>query len=113
MIDEPVRLSLRIRVFAPVRIAMTVLCAALLSSSVAWAGPIVLTGADRRPATSLDGDWASIVDPFLADSSAFTIERRPTDGSSTKKPSPAIIPTEYDFSKAPTLKVPARLEHAA
>ena len=30
MIDQPVRLSLRIRVFAPVRIAMTVLCAALL-----------------------------------------------------------------------------------
>src|ERR1039458_2745510 len=26
--------------------------------------PIVITGADRRPATSLDGDWASIVDPY-------------------------------------------------
>ncbi len=27
--------------------------------------PIVLTGADRRPALSLDGDWASIIDPYF------------------------------------------------
>jgi beta-glucuronidase len=28
--------------------------------------PIVLTGADRRPATSLDGDWGAIVDPYFS-----------------------------------------------
>ena len=87
MIDQPVRLSLRIRVFAPVRIAMTVLCAALLSSSVAWAGPIVLTGADRRPSTSLNGDWASIVDPFFSGLFSFHHKEKADGWFLNEKPS--------------------------
>ncbi len=107
MIDQPVRLSLRIRVFAPVRIAMTVLCAALLSSSVAWAGPIVLTGADRRPSTSLNGDWASIVDPFFSGLFSFHHKEKADGWFLNEKAKPGDTrPTEYDFSKAPTLKVP-------
>src|ERR1035437_1848297 len=37
-------------------------CAAQSTSALS---PMVITGADRRPATSLDGDWASIVDPYF------------------------------------------------
>ena len=38
--------------------------------------PIVLTGADRRAATSLDGDWASIVDPYFSGLFSFHHEMK-------------------------------------
>ena len=53
-----------------VRLLTSALCAVLCAGSYAWAAPvpapIVLTGADRRPATSLDGEWGSIVDPYFS-----------------------------------------------
>ncbi len=35
------------------------------SSAQTTQGTMVLTGADRRPAKSLNGEWASIVDPLF------------------------------------------------
>ena len=58
------------RFFAsPIRmIALVVALDSVIACAASWAesAPIVLTGADRRPATSLNGDWGSIVDPYFA-----------------------------------------------
>jgi beta-glucuronidase len=77
----------------------------------AWAAPapdpIVLTGADRRPAISLDGDWASIVDPYFSGLYNFHHEENKDGWFLNRKAQPGDqFVTEYDFSKAPTLKVP-------
>jgi beta-glucuronidase len=70
--------------------------------------PIVLTGADRRPAISLDGDWASIVDPYFSGLFSFHHEEKKDGWFKNRKAQPGDqFVTEYDFSKAPTLKVPA------
>jgi beta-glucuronidase len=70
--------------------------------------PIVLTGADRRPAISLDGDWASIVDPYFSGLFSFHHQEKKDGWFLNRKAKPGdLFPTEYDFSKAPTLKVPA------
>jgi beta-glucuronidase len=70
--------------------------------------PIVLTGADRRPAISLDGDWASIVDPYFSGLYSFHHEEK-KDGFFLNRKAQLgdAFVTEYDFSKAPKLKVPA------
>jgi beta-glucuronidase len=84
--------------------------AALLSASaVAWAAPppIVITGADRRPATSLDGEWAAIVDPYFAGLFSFHHEEKSNGWFLNQKAKPGDTgPIEYDYSKAPKLKVP-------
>jgi beta-glucuronidase len=86
------------------RIARSVVLAAItamfLSFSAAWAAPapIVLTGADVRPAISLDGDWKTIVDPYSTGNSGYFRNEKAKPGDTR--------PTEYDFSKSPTLKVP-------
>jgi beta-glucuronidase len=59
--------------------------------------PIVITGADMRPATSLDGDWATIVDPYFGGMPGYARNQK-------QEPSGRVI--EYDFSKSPKLKVP-------
>ena len=70
--------------------------------------PIILTGADMRPATSLDGQWASIVDPYFNGLFSFHHEEKANGFFLNRKAQPGDhSPTEYDFSKAPTLKVPA------
>jgi len=70
--------------------------------------PIVLTGADMRPATSLNGDWASIVDPYFNGLFSFHHEEKANGFFLNRKAQPGdSSPTEYDFTKAPTLKVPA------
>src|SRR5580692_805489 len=85
--------------------------AALLScAAVAWAAPapIVITGADRRPAISLNGEWASIVDPYFAGLFSFHHEEKANGWFLNQKAKPGDpFPVEYDFAKAPTLKVPA------
>ncbi len=66
-----------------------------------------MTGADRRPAISLDGDWASIVDPYFSGLFSSHHEERANGWFLNRKTQPGDnFPTEYDFSKAPTLKVP-------
>jgi beta-glucuronidase len=92
-------------------IALLVLCAAILSAAPLRAAssnaPIVLTGADRRPATSLNGDWASIVDPYFSGLFSFHHEEKKDGWFLNQKAMPTDTrPVEYDFSKAPKLKVP-------
>ena len=69
--------------------------------------PIIITGADVRPATSLNGEWATIVDPYFAGLYSFHHEIRKDGWFLNRKPQPGdAFPTEYDYSKAPKLKVP-------
>ena len=84
-----------------------------LTVSSAWAEPaaaqtpIVMTGADRRPATSLDGDWASIVDPYFAGLYSFHHEEKKDGWFLNQKAKPGDpFPIEYDYAKAPRIKVP-------
>jgi beta-glucuronidase len=68
---------------------------------------VVLTGADRRIAVSLDGDWASIVDPYFSGLFSFHHQEKPNGWFLNRKAEPGDpFPTEYDYSKAPKLKVP-------
>jgi beta-glucuronidase len=70
-------------------------------------GTIVLTGADRRPAMSLNGEWASIVDPYFAGLFSFHHEEKKNGWFLNFKAKPGdAFPTEYDYAKAPKLKVP-------
>ena len=69
--------------------------------------PIVLTGADRRPATSLNGEWASVIDPYFSGLFSFHHEEKSNGWFTNQKAKPGDpFPTEVDFSKAPKLKVP-------
>ena len=61
------------------------------------AAPIVLTGADMRPATSLNGEWHTIVDPYFNGFPGYSLNQK-------QEPGGRVV--EYDFSKSPTLKVP-------
>jgi beta-glucuronidase len=71
------------------------------------ASPIILTGADRRPATSLNGDWNAIVDPYFAGLYSFHHQEKANGWFLNRKAQPGDpFPTEYDFDKAGTLKVP-------
>jgi beta-glucuronidase len=68
----------------------------------------VLTGADRRPATSLDGEWGSIVDPYFSGLFSFHHQEKSNGWFLNQKAKPGdSFPIEYDFSKAAKLKVPA------
>ncbi len=81
---------------------------AVAGVSSAPSAPVVITGADRRPALSLDGGWASIVDPYFSGLFSFHHEEKANGWFLNRKAQPGdTFPTEYDFSKAPTLKVPA------
>jgi beta-glucuronidase len=88
---------------ASVKIAVAAVCAVLLTANihaadpVATPPPIVLTGADMRPSLSLNGDWATIVDPYSNGFSGYFRNQKPEPGGRV---------VEYDFSKSPTLKVP-------
>jgi beta-glucuronidase len=74
---------------------------------VTLSAPIVITGADRRPAISLDGDWATIVDPYFSGLFSFHHEEKSNGWFLNQKAKPGDpFPIEYDFSKAPKLKVP-------
>ena len=79
----------------------------LLAATTAVPATITLTGADRRPAQSLAGDWASIVDPYFNGLFSFHHEEKANGWFLNRKAEPSDpFPTEYDFSKAPKLKVP-------
>ena len=68
---------------------------------------ITLTGADRRPAQSLDGDWATIVDPYFSGLFSFHHQEKANGWFLNRKAEASdTFPTEYDFSKAPKLRVP-------
>jgi beta-glucuronidase len=104
------RLYARHAALKPARIALLALAFALVSACAASAAPapIVITGADMRPATSLNGDWASIVDPYFSGLFSFHHEEKKNGWFLNRKAQPGDpFPTEYDYAKAPTLKVPS------
>ncbi len=108
---NPLPVSSIARVLKPISIMTTRLaaCLALIAATAAWAAPapIVLTGADRRPAISLNGDWGTIVDPYFSGLFSFHHQEKANGWFLNQKAKPGDpFPTEYDFSKAPTLKVP-------
>ncbi len=67
----------------------------------------VLEGADRRPQTSLDGDWHVIEDPYATGLYSFHHEEK-KDGwflnKQWKQGDPQLV--EYSFARSPTIKVP-------
>jgi beta-glucuronidase len=68
----------------------------------------LLVGVDHRTVTSLDGDWHYLVDQSPA-SALYTSSGAIKDNSYARNTHPNIVGThndEYDFSTAPTLKVP-------
>jgi beta-glucuronidase len=68
---------------------------------------IVLTAADRRPALSLNGEWASIIDPFFSGLFSFHHQEKTNGWFLNRQAQPDDpFPTEYDYGKAPKLKVP-------
>ncbi len=91
--------------------ALAAIAAMLLGVTASWAAPapapIILTGADRRPAISLNGEWAVIVDPYFAGLVSFHGgEKKDGYFLNRKAQLGDAFPTQYDFSKATTLKVP-------
>lgn len=95
------------------RLSLIPALAALLAASTlpsgaqADSGTIVMTGADRRPSTSLEGEWASIVDPYFSGLMSFHHEEKKNGWFLNQKAGPGDrSPVEYDFSKAPRLRVP-------
>jgi beta-glucuronidase len=73
-------------------------------------GPLattILTSADRRPSLSLNGQWASIVDPYFSGLFSFHHEEKKNGYFLNRKAQPGDpFPTEYDFTKVPKLNVP-------
>jgi len=98
----------------PVKITLVIVSIFLFSAYATWGQPapthtpIVLTGADRRPATSLNGEWASIVDPYFSGLYSFHHEEKTNGWFMNEKPKAGDTrPIEYGFEDAPKLKVPA------
>ena len=75
----------------------------------AWAAGLLAVAAWAAPAPMvLDGDWASIVDPYFSGLFSFHHQEKTNGWFLNQKAKPGdTFPTEYDFSKAPKLKVPA------
>lgn len=100
MIRKPARMLPNISALTPAGIVFVFLCSAFLCAGIVWAAPapVVLTGADRRQATSLNGEWSTIVDPYSNGFSTYFRNEKAKPGDTR--------PTEYDFAKASKLKVP-------
>ena len=68
----------------------------------------VLEDSDHRAATSLNGDWHYMVDPYFNGLYSFHHEEKKDGYFLNKKPQPTDTgPVEYDFAKSPTLHVPS------
>ncbi len=81
----------------------------LAALPAAYAAPasIVLTGADRRPATSLNGEWGAIIDPYFSGLFSFHHVEKKNGWFLNQVAKPGdLFPTEYNFATAPKLKVP-------
>ncbi len=99
------------RIVSPISqtIAVIALLVAFGAAAAAQAAsaPIVLTGADRRAATSLNGEWAAIVDPYFSGLFSFHHVEKKNGWFLNYKARPGDpFPTEYNFATASKLKVP-------
>ena len=70
------------------------------------ADPIVITGGDRRPSLSLNGEWHAIPDPYGTGIYDFHNHERANGWFKNEHSKPGGPPMDYDFATAPTLKVP-------
>jgi beta-glucuronidase len=70
------------------------------------ANTTLLVDIDHRPATSLDGDWHTIVDPYSTGLYDFHHEIKAKGYFMNEKQQPNGGPVEYNFAISPTLKVP-------
>ena len=79
-----------------------------LTAPLAFAqSPTLLVDSDHRAATSLDGDWHYIVDPYRNGWGEAGAEKPSLKGYAADKHFKLGDPLlEYDFAKSPTLKVP-------
>jgi len=83
----------------------------VLTASVAMlkaqSAPTLLVDIDHRAATSLDGEWHIIVDPYFGGLYSFHREIKKDGYFQDVDPADnKTRPIEYDFSKSPTLKIP-------
>jgi beta-glucuronidase len=77
------------------------------SAPAAPPAPIVITGADLRPAQSLNGEWHVIPDPYQTGLYDFHKHEIARGWFVNEKAKPHDTgPVDYDFSKAETIKVP-------
>lgn len=72
-------------------------------SSVTTQNTALLVDIDHRPATSLDGEWHTIVDPYGTGIYDFHHQVKSDGYFMNAKPHPG---SEYDFAASPTLHVP-------
>jgi len=72
-------------------------------SSVTTQNTTLLVDIDHRPATSLDGEWHTIVDPYGTGIYDFHHQVKSDGYFMNAKPHPG---SEYDFAASPTLHVP-------
>lgn len=78
------------------------------ASPVFTENTVVIEGADRRPQTSLDGDWRTIVDPYFSGLYNFHHEEL-KNGWFLNEHWGGMGDNhllQYDFAKSPTLRVP-------
>jgi beta-glucuronidase len=92
-----------------VHVSVLCACSCLISPACAQQ-PLetLLVGSDHRPVTSLDGDWHYLVDQSPG-RALYTASGEINDKSYALNEHPNIVGKhnqEYDFSTAPTLKVP-------
>jgi beta-glucuronidase len=81
--------------------------ATFVRAQSAPAAPKVITGADKRPALSLNGDWHVIPDPYQTGLYDFHKHEIARGWFVNQKARPGDTgPVDYDFSKAETIKVP-------
>src|SRR5271154_6950753 len=89
------------------KIFASLLCILATTIVSAQTAPIVITGADRRPAQSLNGDWHVIPDPYQTGLYDFHKHEIARGWFVNQKAKPGDSgPVDYDFSAAETLKVP-------
>ena len=94
-------------IFAGLICAWAGACVGQTADTNTMSAPIIMTGADRRTSVSLNGEWASIVDPYFSGLFSFHHEEKANGWFLNRKAQAGDpFPTEYDFSKAPKLKVP-------
>jgi hypothetical protein len=75
------RLPARSRALPRIALELLTAMGTLIASPALWAqtaavpvpAPIVLTGADMRPAISLNGDWHTIVDPYFNGFTGYSV----------------------------------------
>jgi beta-glucuronidase len=68
--------------------------------------PTLLVDVDHRPSISLNGDWKTIVDPYGTGLYSFHGQQRSDGFFMDRHYTPDGPLVEYDFTRAPALKVP-------